>query len=189
MTLALIRHGQTDWNAAGLFQGSTDIPLNDVGRGQARETARLLADGGVEWANIVSSPLRRARETAEIIASELGLDLGSAYDEWIERSYGIYEGKPDAPELKTHPSVEKMTSVIARGRAGLTRVSAECQQPTLLVAHGTIIRYTLNDIAGALPAEPTIPRILNGALSTIDRDESGMWRITALNLNPSLTTI
>lgn len=189
MTIALIRHGQTDWNAAGLFQGITDIPLNDTGRSQARETARSLAEGGIDWQAIVSSPLQRARETAEIIASELGLELGPALAEWTERSYGIYEGQPDAPELKTHPSVEKMNLVIARGRAGLEYVDEHLEKPTLVVAHGTIIRYTLNALAGAHPEQPIVPRILNGALSIIQRDANGAWTLTHLNENPSGTLI
>lgn len=53
-TFALIRHGQTNWNAQRRLQGSTDIPLNDVGRGQAQDAAAALA--GYEWAFVVSSP-------------------------------------------------------------------------------------------------------------------------------------
>lgn len=187
VTIALIRHGQTDWNAAGLFQGSADIPLNNVGRAQARETALALAD--IQWQAIVSSPLQRARETAAIIAETLGLELGPTLPEWVERSYGVYEGAPDAPELKNHPSVEKMSSVIARGYSGLNRVDQECERPTLVVAHGTIIRYTLNDIAGAHPEEQVVPRILNGALSTIQRDAHGNWELLSVNVNPSQTAI
>jgi uncharacterized phosphatase len=53
-TFALIRHGQTDWNAQRRLQGSSDIPLNDVGRGQARDAVGVLS--GQEWDTIVSSP-------------------------------------------------------------------------------------------------------------------------------------
>ena len=74
MRLELIRHGQTDWNSQDKLQGSSDVPLNDTGRGQALEAARVLA--GAEWSAIVSSPLMRARETAQIIAAELGIELG-----------------------------------------------------------------------------------------------------------------
>lgn len=189
VTIALIRHGQTDWNAEGRFQGHTDIPLNDVGRGQARDTALALAEAGTRWRAIVSSPLQRARETAAIIAEVLGLELGPALPTWMERSYGIYEGAPEAPELKTHASVEKMNSVIARGRAGLDQVERECELPALVVAHGTIIRYTLNDIAGAHPEQQTVPRIVNGSLSLVRRNDAGHWEIVQVNVSPSHTLI
>ena len=66
MDLYLLRHGETDWNKAGLLQGHTDIPLNENGRKQMRETARKLGDLGVKMDVILSSPLHRARESAEI---------------------------------------------------------------------------------------------------------------------------
>ena len=53
-TFALVRHGQTDWNAERRLQGATDIPLNDVGREQAREAVSVLS--GYEWDAVVSSP-------------------------------------------------------------------------------------------------------------------------------------
>ena len=83
MTFAFIRHGQTDWNRDDQLQGSSDIPLNAEGREQAHEAAGILADGG--WEVVVSSPLRRARETATIIAHDLGLELGPSYPALVER--------------------------------------------------------------------------------------------------------
>ncbi|MDP9116224.1 MAG: histidine phosphatase family protein, partial [Actinomycetota bacterium] len=77
VTFAFIRHGQTDWNRDDKLQGSSDIPLNEVGRQQAREAAAHLGHGG--WQVVVSSPLVRARETAEIIAGELAIELGGGY--------------------------------------------------------------------------------------------------------------
>lgn len=185
MTIALIRHGQTDWNAAGLFQGTSDIPLNDVGRQQARDAGLALLKGGENWQQIVSSPLSRARETAAIIAETLGLYLGPTIPELVERHYGDFEGKPVEPDVYTHESVEKIRSVIARGYAGINRVELEFEQPTLVVAHGTIIRYTLNDMAGAHPRDQVVPTIENGSLSTIRRGESGEWEVLSVNVNPS----
>ena len=72
-TLLLVRHGETDWNRDGRWQGHADPSLNDTGRGQAHELARALADE--EIAAVYASDLRRARETAEIVAAALGLPL------------------------------------------------------------------------------------------------------------------
>ena len=72
-TFLLVRHGETDWNRENRFQGHADPPLNDVGRSQARELAETLLGEGASA--VYASPLRRARETAEIIAAVLGLDV------------------------------------------------------------------------------------------------------------------
>ena len=88
---AFIRHGQTDWNRDDRLQGSSDIPLNDTGRAQALEAAALLRDGG--WEVVVSSPLVRARETPQIIADDLGIELGPSYPELVERDYGALRGR------------------------------------------------------------------------------------------------
>ncbi len=69
--LYLVRHGETEWNRLRRIQGLTDIPLNDTGREQARRTGMLLTRRPI--ARVYASPLGRARETAEIIARELGL--------------------------------------------------------------------------------------------------------------------
>lgn len=71
-TILLARHGETDWNREGRFQGHADPPLNATGRAQAIELSVVLA--GEELAAVYSSPLRRAFETAEIVAASHGLE-------------------------------------------------------------------------------------------------------------------
>ena len=86
--LCLVRHGETAWNAEHRVQGQLDVPLNDVGRGQARAVAEALA--GERFAAIYSSDLSRARETAEPAARLLGLPVRLDAN-LRERHYGIFE--------------------------------------------------------------------------------------------------
>lgn len=179
MRLGFIRHGQTNWNAEGRLQGSSDIPLNDVGRQQARDAVAVLGAG--TWDAIVSSPLPRARETAEIIAAGLGIELGRSYDELIERDYGQAEGMKDAEWEKLWPNkdgggIETLDSVVARGRTAIERIAADFPgQNVAVVCHGTIIRYTLSALAGN-----TFDSILNGSVSLLDNDE-GSWKVRSVN--------
>ena len=71
-TIVLVRHGETDWNRENRFQGHADEPLNDVGRDQARQIAEMLRSERI--AAVYASPLRRASETAAIVAQQLGLE-------------------------------------------------------------------------------------------------------------------
>jgi broad specificity phosphatase PhoE len=68
--VVLARHGETDYNAQRRFQGHLPVPLNDRGREQARELARVAAER--DWATLICSPLARARETAEIVGAAIG---------------------------------------------------------------------------------------------------------------------
>jgi probable phosphoglycerate mutase len=180
---AFIRHGQTDWNRDDRLQGSSDIPLNDVGRAQAFEAAGLLRDGG--WDAIVSSPLMRARESAQIIAAELGIELGPAYPDFVERDYGVNEGGSSSEIVakypdRDYPGAESLASVVARGTAGLEKVAADFgDRDTIIVCHGTIIRYTLASLAGH-----RLPGILNGSISTLRREPDGRWDVLSVNGMP-----
>jgi broad specificity phosphatase PhoE len=72
-TIVLVRHGETDWNRERRFQGHADTELNGSGRAQAAELADTLGDEGLSA--VYTSPLRRASETAGIVAARLGLDV------------------------------------------------------------------------------------------------------------------
>src|SRR6476659_10216608 len=84
-TLILVRHGETDWNAAGRLQGHTDRPLNDYGRTQAKRLAEQLAGDGI--AAIYASDLSRARETAESLGLPVLVD-----PDLREKNWGSWEG-------------------------------------------------------------------------------------------------
>lgn len=155
--LTLIRHGETDWNRDRLIQGSTDIPLNDTGRAQARATAALLRDrlDPAVPATIAASDLSRARETAEIIAAELGLAAPRTYRGLRERGYGEAEGVA-VDEFRDRwgdwhvaevPGAEPWPAVRARAVTALSRAVRDHRRATapvaaslIVVSHGALIR-------------------------------------------------
>ena len=105
VTIYFIRHGETDWNAQSRYQGQADVPMNETGRAQARrngEALRALVPeiGGVHY---VASPLLRARETMEILRTEMGLEPRDyALDERLkEIHYGHWQGifANDLPQI------------------------------------------------------------------------------------------
>ena len=159
-TIVLARHGETNWNRDGRFQGQADPPLNDRGRAQARELADRLT--GERFAALYSSPLRRARETADIVAHQLGLsvepvgelqeiDVGSwsgltrdeiasrfpaAYGRWLEFRAGWDDGE----------TYEALTQRVV---AAVLRLAARHPQERLLiVTHGGPIRAVLATAEG-----------------------------------------
>lgn len=90
LTLHLVRHGETAWNAEGRMQGSSDVPLNATGRGQAQAAARFLADRSI--GAVIASDLSRARETAAAVAERHGLAVVT--DPALqERGFGVIEGR------------------------------------------------------------------------------------------------
>lgn len=138
-----LRHGETDWNARSLSQGSTDIPLNARGVAQAEAAAKALRGRGI--ATIIHSPLARARRTAEIVAAELGLPL--AEDEDLrESAFGTHEGQPMGAwfaewvaERYTPPGGERFADLRTRAVAAVNRALGE-PPVVLLVGHGAFWR-------------------------------------------------
>jgi broad specificity phosphatase PhoE len=104
--LFLVRHGQTAANEAGLFLGRADPPLTDVGQRQARAIAAALPAPSL----LVSSPLRRARDTAAAFGQPVQVD-----ERWIEMDYGDADGQPVA---------SMTTDVWSRWRADPTFIPA-----------------------------------------------------------------
>lgn len=182
VTLAFIRHGQTDWNRDGLLQGSSDIPLNETGRRQAREAERMLEQWS--WDAIVSSPLSRARETAEIVAEGLALPLGPSYDDLVERDYGALEGTSSSAAIdrwpdRAYPGAEPLDSVVARGLRALELIDADYPgRNVVVVCHGTIMKYTLMRLTGF-----RIDVVRNGTVSTIER-QGERWQVLMVNGAP-----
>ncbi|KQS96284.1 MULTISPECIES: histidine phosphatase family protein [unclassified Rhizobium] len=192
MTIYMIRHGQTDWNAQIRMQGQKDIPLNDTGRRQARGNGRALAamlgpDAHSRF-DFVSSPLHRTRETMELIRESMGLPAsGYRTDARLkEVSFGDWEGytmaelEREMPERVAERELSKWDFIppgadaesyeILSWRVGawLSSVTG----PTICVSHGGVIR-TLFKLCGAMDAEEAalgaipqdrILKIENGAI-------------------------
>lgn len=186
MRIALIRHGQTDWNARGLLQGTSDIPLNEAGRRQAMQAAARIAGQGYE--RVVSSPLGRAVETAQIIARELGLPTEiETIPDLIERHYGDGEGKPTKhPDgtwaVEEYGNKEPVARVAERGYQALEDIarsaSAAGVTNVIAVSHGTTIRLTCDVIAGdELPS-------VNNATASVVVGEPGAWTLETYNNLP-----
>ncbi|GGI46959.1 putative phosphoglycerate mutase [Agromyces flavus] len=147
-TIALVRHGETDWNRQGRIQGSTDIPMNETGRRQARATASRL--GPLGWDAVVTSPLARARETAEIIADGLGLPAPDLEHDLAERRHGTLEGLTSserrALEARAVPiaGLESRVSVVSRAVPSLLRLAARHPGGAVVaVTHGGVIQSVL----------------------------------------------
>jgi len=172
-TIYYIRHGETGWNAEGRFQGSKDIPLNELGRTQAVAAGeilgRLLASDGHQAAAMpfVSSPLGRARMTMELARDALNLPpSGYSIDERLrEIGYGQWEGLT-LPEMELNdaatfaqrqldkwsvaaPSGESYASVTSRVRDWFDSIAAD----TVAVAHGGTMRALMVVLGVASPLE------------------------------------
>jgi broad specificity phosphatase PhoE len=148
-----LRHGETDWNAQGLSQGSVDIPLNPIGIAQAKAAALMLRNRGI--ATIVSSPLGRARVTAETVGEALNLPVQIDND-LREVSWGIQEGKAMSDWFTgwvegrfTPEKAESFAALRQRGGAALGRCLAE-PSAVLVVAHGALFR-ALRAVMGVEP--------------------------------------
>jgi probable phosphoglycerate mutase len=140
--LVLLRHGATEWSLSGRHTGRTDIPLVDLGREQAKAAGELL--GGVTFAQVLTSPLRRASETCALA----GFD-GEIEPDLMEWDYGAYEGLTSAQIRAERPGWSLWTDGVVDGERvadvgrRADRVIARARQSpgdTLCVAHGHLLR-------------------------------------------------
>ncbi|MGG7307149.1 histidine phosphatase family protein [Curtobacterium sp. AB451] len=171
--LYLVRHGETDWNAERRIQGSTDIPLNDTGRGQAHATATLL--GRRRFDAVVASPLSRAFETGAVIAAHLDLPEPSTYPGLAERSYGEAEGLTD-DEVRARyphddiPGRESRSALLARVTETLGEIAVRFDAGRVVVAtHGAVIRTVVNAAAPGTADRHSTP-IRNGSVHSFRWD-------------------
>lgn len=165
MNLLLIRHGETDWNREGRYQGRTDVPLSAEGQRQVAALATRLATTPIALA--VSSPLARARTTAEVIVDGRGIPL-DLDPRLVEISHGQWEGKLASEVERTHPELlrrwktapegdlaagpdaESLNEVTARSWVALADLASRLRhdQTALIVAHDAVNRALLCRVLG-----------------------------------------
>lgn len=205
--LLLVRHGETDWNRQGRFQGQMDIPLNANGKNQAQQAAEFLRDVPINFA--VSSPMLRPKETAEAILThhpqvELRLEPN-----FCEISHGTWEGKFESeieaeypgqlerwrtqPETVQMPEGENLQQVWDRTVAAWLDVAnaARSQNPGttpigIVVAHDAVNKAILCHVAGAGAEKFWCFKQGNGAVSVIDYPAEGPPTLQAMNITTHL---
>lgn len=179
--VALVRHGQTDWNATGKFQGSSDIPLNELGREQAQIAVPFLREfaekTNKDWDTLRFSPLQRARETGYIIADALGIEDRRVLPSMVERDWGWAEGHTleeinaanpvlaGLPQRQAREGIlgaEPRLQVINRGVYALRSMATIAPDSNIVVAtHGSVLRYTVEHlIAESLGEVPNLGAVV-----------------------------
>jgi phosphoserine phosphatase len=202
----LVRHGETDWNRAGKFQGQIDVPLNDNGRNQASLAAEFLKTIEIDFA--FTSPMLRPKETAQIILkNRTELTLNEDAD-LREIGHGLWEGKFEAeikaeypgelerwqshPESVQMPEGENLQNVWTRATAAWQKIIAQVgnqPQTGIVVAHDATNKVLLCNLLGLDLADIWKIKQGNGAVTVIDYPDGieGQPVIQALNLTSHLS--
>lgn len=154
----LIRHGQTDANAVGVVQGHLPTPLNATGRAQSQRVGQHLAGLTPPVTRLLTSPLARALQTADIVAEHIGLNA-IPDERWVERHFGSQQGRPmDLDRIMTHGGnvtdphdAEPRPSFDRRVAVALSELADEADV-VAIVTHGGVIGSVVRQlIAGTLP--------------------------------------
>lgn len=191
--LCVTRHGETDWNLTGVLQGWIDVPINDRGREQARDMAAALAP--YEFNAVCTSPLRRAAETADIIAGAWGLPPAQAYAGIKERHFGLIQGMPKSTLAMTHPGLheeilrrnpacpfpggEDANGFADRVLAGLLAIALDHRgQRVLVMTHGWVMDAITRQLRG-------VPR--DTVLGMKRRNGESVW--VAVGGGPTFTEV
>lgn len=158
--LYFVRHGETAFNRARKWAGSTDLELTRRGHRQAKHAGKTMSKRGLSVDVIVSSPLKRARQTAEHIAEHIDYPLTSIviYDDLTERNFGVFEGNSqirkgtsyahDESAIDDYEGVETLAELQARAEATLAYLHTLPYETILVVghgAHGRALRRAVRD--------------------------------------------
>lgn len=173
----LARHGQTEYNDKGRFQGHLPVPLDETGRRQARELAHHLAQR--PWCALYASPLQRARETAEAVAEEIALEplldarlAETDTGDWTDRPFDeVMAEDPEgfaafrrADKDFRFPGGESFAEQYERVDAAIADIG-KGKLPAIVVCHRGVIRLAL--VAATGDESQREAEILNGSLTKI----------------------
>lgn len=183
----LVRHGETDWNREGRFQGKMDIPLNSLGRDQAAAAAKALESADIDI--VVSSPLSRAAETALSTASFAGLRV-EVDEDLKEIDHGLWEGHTaeeveklwpgmlgtwhSHPEKVIMPEGESLEDVQNRAWAALEDLFPAPGERIALFSHDAVIKVLLCRVLGCPLSSFWRFRIANGSITLLEADAKGI---------------
>ncbi|MFN9933243.1 MAG: histidine phosphatase family protein [Cyanobacteriota bacterium] len=202
--LLLVRHGETDWNRQGRFQGQIDIPLNSNGFAQAAAAEEFLASVPIDRA--YTSAMARPRQTAEVILrAHSGVPLTSTTG-LLEIGHGLWEGRLEseiaegwpqlladwkrAPETVQMPGGETIHDVWLRSVTTWERIAAglDERETALVVAHDAVNKVILCSLLGLSPGDIWAVKQGNGGVTVIDypRGISGPPLVASLNLTHHL---
>ena len=202
----LVRHGETDWNRAGKFQGQIDVPLNDNGRNQASLAAEFLKTIEIDFG--FTSPMSRPKETAQIILKDRSDLILNENANLREIGHGLWEGKFEAeikaeypgelerwqshPESVQMPEGENLQDVWTRATAAWQKIIAQVgNEPRtgIVVAHDATNKVLLCNLLGLGLADIWKIKQGNGAVTVIDYPDGieGQPVIQALNLTNHLS--
>jgi broad specificity phosphatase PhoE len=194
--VCFIRHGETVWNKEERFQGQMDIPLSEAGVEQAKCLADYLKDQSISV--IYSSDLKRARQTAELIAAKRGLTV-QATPELRERSAGEWEGLTLSEIKEKYPDWEKVRLVggvygiepieeLKKRMLGKVEALVEKHQGEhiYIVAHGMCINAVLHVLTdGEYGTGKT--RLHNTSMTQLSYENEAGWKLLKINETPHLT--
>ena len=202
--LLLVRHGETDWNRQGRFQGQIDIPLNANGIAQAEAAGRALADVHINRA--YTSSMARPRQTAEaILNAHPGVPLTSTRG-LVEIGHGLWEGRLEqeiaegwpglladwkrAPETVQMPEGETIQDVWERSLSCWQTIASSLadDETALVVAHDAVNKTILCALLGLTPADIWAIKQGNGGITVIDypKGPSQAPVVAAMNLTHHL---
>lgn len=187
MRLYLARHGETDWNYEGRYQGQRESVLTGLGRQQAQALATALTSSGA--VRVVASPLKRCIETARPVADRLKTEVETD-ERLLEIAHGEWEGRlreeiarldgermrawREAPETVSFPGGESLADVDRRWRAFADSLTGE--NDVVVVTHDVLVRLAILAARGRRPADLWQPCVRNGGYALLVKGPVG-WNL------------